>query len=130
MLGFQPEVRYWFSPENRGWFLGAHFGCAWYNIAVGGAWRYQDHDGDSPALGGGISVGYRLPLSRNGRWNMDFSIGAGAYSVHYDMFHNEPDGLLARTVQRTYWGPDNLEVTISYSFDTDRKAVRKKGGLR
>lgn len=61
---------------------------------------------------------------------MDFSIGAGAYSVHYDMFHNEPDGLLARTVKRTYWGPDNLEVTISYSFDTDRKAVRKKGGLR
>ena len=130
VLGFQPEVRYWFSPENRGWFLGAHFGCAWYNIAVGGAWRYQDHDGDSPALGGGISVGYRLPLSRNGRWNMDFSIGAGAYSVHYDMFHNEPDGLLARTVKRTYWGPDNLEVTISYSFDTDRKAVRKKGGQR
>lgn len=130
VLGFQPEVRYWFSPENRGWFLGAHFGCAWYNIAVGGAWRYQDHDGDSPALGGGISVGYRLPLSRNGRWNMDFSIGAGAYSVHYDMFHNEQDGLLARTVKRTYWGPDNLEVTISYSFDTDRKAVRKKGGQR
>ena len=130
VLGFQPEVRYWFSPENRGWFLGAHFGMAWYNIATDGPWRYQDHDGDSPALGGGISVGYRLPLSRNGRWNVDFSIGAGLYSVHYDMFHNEPDGLLARTVKRTYWGPDSFEITFSYSFDTGRKADRRKGGGR
>ena len=130
VLAFQPEFRYWFSPDNRGWYLGVHFGCAWYNISVGGAWRYQDHDGDSPALGGGISAGYRLPLSRNGRWNVDFSIGAGVYGVHYDMFHNESDGLLARTVKRTYWGPDNLEVTFSYSFDTGRKAVRTKGGER
>lgn len=127
ILAFQPEFRYWFRDDNSRWFLGAHFGCAWFNIATNGPWRYQDHDGDSPALGGGISIGYRLPLTDNGKWNVEFALGAGAYSVHYDIFHNEPDGLMTGTVKRVYWGPDNVSITFSYSFDLGKN---KKGGER
>src|SRR5690554_550546 len=58
-LAVQPEFRYWFKEDNQRFFVGAHFGYAQYNIAVDGDYRIQDHNGTSPALGGGISVGYR-----------------------------------------------------------------------
>ncbi len=121
----QPEVRYWYSDRNDGWFTGAHFGLAYYNIATDGAYRTQDHDGKSPALGGGIAVGYRLPISRNHRWKMEFSIGAGAYRLHHDKFHNAPNGLLASTERKTYIGIDQASVSFCYTFD-----LKGKGGAR
>lgn len=81
----------------------------YYNFAINGDYRYQDHNRRSPAIGGGVSVGYRLPISRNNRWRMEFSLGAGVYSLHYDKFHNTPrtkDGLLVESVKKTYWGID------------------------
>ena len=55
ILATQPELRFWFA-EKRRVFVGAHFGVASYNFALGGKWRIQDHNGTSPALGGGISA--------------------------------------------------------------------------
>ncbi len=37
-------------------------GLAYYNFAFNGKYRYQDHLRQTPALGGGLSIGYRLPL--------------------------------------------------------------------
>lgn len=119
-FAFQPEIRYWLKRENNGFFAGAHFGYASYNIALNGDYRYQDHNGTSPLLGGGISVGYRIPLSKHNRWNIEFVIGAGAYRMHYDKFYNTPnpkDGMLVESVKRTYWGIDNVAINISYRFD-------------
>jgi hypothetical protein len=42
-LAVQPELRYWPTGNNDGLFIGAHFGMAYYNIAVDGPWRYQDY---------------------------------------------------------------------------------------
>lgn len=117
ILGAQPEVRYWPMGNSDGLFVGAHFGVASFNIATGGDWRYQDHDGEKPALGGGLSVGYRLPLTKNGRLKMEFAIGGGAYKLHWDEFYNVEDGLLANTYKKTYWGLDNVSVTFSYAFN-------------
>jgi len=127
-LAIQPEFRYWISEDNDGFYAGAHFGAGYYNFAFGGDYRYQDHDGKTPALGGGIGLGYRLPISKNGRWGVEFSIGAGAYRVHYDIFHNTAetkDGLMTGSVRRTYCGIDQAAVSFSYSFD-----LRRKGGKR
>ncbi len=124
----QPELRYWFSdggPCNDGWFAGAHFGLAYYNLAVNGAFRTQDHDGKSPALGGGLAAGYRMPISGNGRWKMEFSLGAGAYALHHDKFRNHTNGLLSHTEKRTYVGIDQASVSVSYTFGLNRK-----GGAR
>ena len=93
-LATQPEVRYWFNENNKKLFLGAHFGVSSYNLAVNGEKRYQDHDGKSPILGGGVSIGYRMPISKNERWNVEFTIGAGAYHLHYDTFYNTKNGKL------------------------------------
>jgi len=79
----------------------------------------------TPALGGGVSVGYRMPLGRSDRWNVEFSLGAGAYRLHYDKFHNEPGGAYSSTVRKTFFGVDNAAVSFSYTFD-----LKKKGGRR
>lgn len=124
----QPEFRYWLSENNDGFFAGAHFGLAYYNFAFDGDYRYQDHNRETPSIGGGLSVGYRLPISRNNRWWVEFSLGAGVYSNHYDKFHNTPrtkDGLMIESIKKTYWGIDQAAVSFSYSFD-----LKKKGGKR
>ena len=128
-LGTQPEFRYWFHPDNEGWFLGAHFGIAYYNIAWNGDYRYHSHNRKTPAMGGGLAAGYRTHLSKNKRWKMEFSLGGGVYQLEYDKFHNTPvtkDGLMVESsVKKTYWGLDQAAISLSYTFN-----LKKKGGNR
>ena len=81
-FALQPEFRYWLSEENDGFFGGVHFGLAYYNLAFDGDYRYQVHNRETPAIGGGVSIGYRLPISKNNRWRVEFSLGAGFYSSY------------------------------------------------
>jgi hypothetical protein len=120
-LGVQPELRYWLDENNEKFFIGAHFGCAQYNVAINGDYRYQDHDGKTPAVGGGVSVGYRMPISANGKWYIEFALGAGAYALNYDRFYNVNNGKLVDTNRKTYFGIDNAAVNISYRFDLNKR---------
>lgn len=120
-----PEVRYWFRGDNQGFFVAPHFGLGWYNVAFEGAYRYQDHDGNTPAIGGGINAGYRFNISRNGRWRLECSVGFGIYRLDYDLFQNRHNGLLVGRKQRTFYGIDNAALSICYMFD-----VKKKGGKK
>lgn len=130
-IKLQPELRYWLSPYNDRWFGGVHFGLAWYNLAIDGPYRKQDKDGHTPAVGGGVSLGYRMPVSKNRRWKMEFSLGGGIYHLHYDTFHN-PDnyhrGQLAYTKRKTYYGLDNMAVSLAYTFGLSKKCQQQKGG--
>ncbi|MGM9759024.1 MAG: DUF3575 domain-containing protein [Parabacteroides sp.] len=119
-----PEFRYWLSKYNEGLFTGAHFGLAFYNFAFNGDYRYQRHNRDIPAMGGGVSIGYRMPISKNNRWLMECSLGAGVYPLHYDKFRNTPntkDGFLIESIKKTYWGIDQVAVSFSYMFDLKKK---------
>ena len=121
----QPELRVWPMTNEDGLFVGAHAGFAYYNFAFGGDWRYQDHDGTSPTLGGGLSLGYRLPISKNKNWSLEFSVGAGVYPLYYDVFHNVKnikEGQLYETLDKTYIGLDNINIGISYRIPM-KKAV-------
>lgn len=127
-LAFQPEFRYWLSKNNDGFFTGAHFGYSYYNFAFDGKYRYQDHNRETPAIGGGMSVGYRMSVSKNNRWRVEFSVGAGGYPLHYDKFHNDKDtkdGLMIESVKKTYWGIDQAAVSFLYTFDLRRKGGRQ-----
>lgn len=124
-FALMPEFRYWLKPDFEGVYFGAHFGMAYYNYAFGKEWRYQDHDRRSPALGGGISVGYRMALDSQKRWNVTFSAGAGAYRLKYDKFRNEENGKRYDIISRTYWGVDHVSVTFSWSFGLCRKGGDK-----
>ena len=123
VLSFQPEIRWWI-PKTNGLFIGAHFGMGWYNIAANGNWRYQDHNGDCPSIGGGLGLGYKLPIALDGRLGLEFELGAGVYKVKYDTFYNESNGPLANTTEKIYIGLDNVSISLTYDFRVLKKAKR------
>ena len=128
MLSVQPEFRYWISGCNDGLFAGVHVGTGSYNFAFDGEYRYQDHDRRTPAVGGGLSVGYRMPVAPDSHWCIEFSLGAGVYYLHYDIFRNVPDtvqGLLVDTVSKTYWGLDQASISFCYRFDVKNRNVKE-----
>lgn len=127
-LTFMPELRWWARPDNMGFFLNAHFGLAYYNFATKGEHRYQDHDGTTPAVGGGIGLGYRFYFCRNRHWTMEVALGGGVYHLDYDIFlnkHNINSGYLIGRRKRTFYCLDQAALTFSYSF-----GLRKKGGAK
>ena len=116
-LAFQPEVRYWLREDLHGLFFGAHATFGWYNVALGGDYRYQDHAARTPSFGGGIGLGYKLPLGRNNdaRWGLEFGIGGGVLPLRYDVFYNVENGRLAAEDQKkTYWGVDQAFISVTY----------------
>ena len=116
-LSFYPECRFWPNLNNSGLFLGAHLGMAYYNVSFDGKYRTQDRDGRRPALGGGVSAGVRKAVSRNQRWLLELSVGAGVYSLQHDKFYNYTNGLKAYTEHKTYWGIDQAALSLCYAFD-------------
>lgn len=122
-FSFLPEVRWWAGADNTGFFANLHFGCGWYNYAKGGEFRYQDHDRNTPALGGGVGVGYRFHFCSNRRWTMEAAVGCGVYRLDYDIFRNVDNGLIMGREQRTFFGIDQAALSFSYSF-----GLEKKGG--
>ncbi len=112
----RPEIRYWFADRNYGWFAGAHLGIAYYNFAFNGEKRYQDHDGNTPAYGGGLAVGYRRHFGHDRRWLIEVSAGAGVYALDYDVFRNKHNGLIIDRCKKTYFGLDNIALSFGYTF--------------
>ncbi|MCH5218986.1 MAG: DUF3575 domain-containing protein [Muribaculaceae bacterium] len=119
-LDIKPTFRYYpFVDKNRinnGFYIGVHAGATWFNIAYEKKYRYQNHDKNTPAYGGGIDIGYKLPLSANSDWFMDFGFGAGAYKVNYDKIENITDGKILSTKKKWYFGPDEVSISFGYSF--------------
>lgn len=120
VLGSQPEFRYWFQDNALGPFVSAHFTFGWYNIALGGMYRYQDHATTSPVAGGGLTAGWRVPVGHT-RWAFEFTVGAGYLPLYYDTFYNVDNGAMAQEgLWKHYWGIDNAAVTLSYRFGPKR----------
>ena len=121
----QPELRYNFT-RIPGLYAGAHLGLGWFNVATDGDFRYQDAGGKSPAWGGGLGIGYRLPFKKSPNWGLEFAIGAGVYDVRYDIFYNEVNGpYYRRNIHDTWFGIDNASIAVTYRFDLKgRRAVK------
>lgn len=140
-LMIQPELRY-YIPKTNGLYVGAHFGMGYWNFALGNlagklgleemdGWRYQDHKGESPAIGGGLALGYALQFKKNPRWGMEFSIGGGVYDAKYDVFYNEANGPYYKRGERTtFIGVDNASISFTYKFDLKRSDKKDKEGKR
>jgi hypothetical protein len=128
-LAFQPELRYWFRSHcnnGNGLFVALHAGLAWYNLAVDGPVRYQDHKAHTPAYGGGINIGYRCNLSRSGRWRLEVDAGAGIYPLNYDKFVNDYNGpYLEKSHKKTYIGLDRFSLSIVYTLNLNKKGAKR-----
>lgn len=124
-LILQPELRF-YVPNTYGFYVGAHAGIAWYNCHRGGDYRYQNSGWDRPTYGGGLNIGYQLPLKKGSGWKVEFGFGAGIYDAKYDIFYNEENGpYVARDQYRLYYGFDQGHISFLYSFDFRRKEGRR-----
>lgn len=120
-----PEIRWWPKADNTGFFLNAHLGMNLFNYAKGGDWRYQTYKGRTPALGGGIGLGFRWYFCKNHRWSMEAAVGAGIYHLDYSIFQNIHNGLIVGREKRTFYGIDQAALSFAYSFGVKKKEVRK-----
>lgn len=124
-LVLQPELRF-YVPKTRGFYVGAHAGIAWYNCSAGGDYRYQNTGWRRPTYGGGLNIGYRIPLKKDTGWKVEFGLGAGVYDVNYDIFYNEENGpYVAKNQFSLYYGIDQAHISFLYSFDLGRKEGRR-----
>ena len=117
----RPEARYWLAEGHHGMFIEGHLQMASYNFALSG-WKYriQDADGKTPALGGGLGIGYRLPVGKSNHWALQAQVGIGVYHLKYNRFENRINGSLIDTRSRTWWGVDNVAISVVYNFNTQK----------
>ena len=120
-LDIKPEFRYWTKRSNSGFYVGAHAGFVLFNYAFKGDYRYTNQDRNMPTIGGGLSLGYRVPISRNGHWAMEFGVSGGVYYVQYSRYVNIPGGVLEDNLNKTYFGLDGASISFIYSFDLRKK---------
>lgn len=113
VLATQPELRFWLRKDLTGLFVNAHATVGWYNVAVGGDYRYQSYARKSPACGGGLGVGYKVRLGAS-RWGLEFGLGAGVLPLHYDFYYNIHNGRRVGDNEYTYWGPDQAFLSLTY----------------
>ncbi len=119
-LTLQPELR-WNFAWPQGLFVGVHGSICYFNLAANGNYRIQDHAGETPMLGGGLSLGYKLHFPDYPRLGVEFVIGAGAYNFEYDRFVNEENGPYVDTQKEVYMGLDNLAIGFFYEFSLGRR---------
>lgn len=125
LFGIQPELRYWFGESLRkGHFVGVHIPVVGFNIQLGDKERYQDPN--RAAWGVGLSYGYAMPLGRDSRWGVEFTLGVGYLSVVYDIYEGVCNGRYEQTKRQNYFGPTRLGIDFSYRFDYDKRSNRKK----
>lgn len=137
---YQLEGRRYFreSGEYTGWYASAyaHVGLFAIGFAADKGWVGE-------SVGAGLGAGYVLPLSRNGRWKLEFNLQVGYIRSKYDTYtygcdvestdkyYYDYDGnpsLFSKRQHRHNWlGPTRIGITLSY--DLLYRPVRKAKGL-
>lgn len=113
----QPELRYWFCERFSRGFVGIHAHGGQANVGhiklpFGMYKALNDYRYEGDYYGGGISVGYQLPLSK--RWNLEFSIGGGYARIKYDKYDLETDEKLKAGLTHDYFGLTKATLSVIY----------------
>lgn len=111
--GVSAEFRVWLRQNRRfdGLYIGLYGHTGQYDFKFGQIGDQGDY------YGGGVTVGYVLPLGKN--FNMEFGIGAGY--VNFSDTKYKWDGALEKNVfvsksQKYYIGPTKLRVALLWKF--------------
>lgn len=148
---YQLEARYYFKSGDvdrvgygngaafRGWYAQAYAHLGLYGICFD-----ENRGWEGEGFGGGLGVGYVLPLSRMGHWRLEFGAQFGVFYTKYDpyqyesvmfpekhddlyyyKFHNYGNFFSRRQHRLTWFGPTRVGVTLTYDLLYRRRA--KKG---
>ena len=103
-----PEVRYYMG-EKKAWYLGAMFKAGQFNYKLSETGKQGD------LMGGGITVGYQLQLSK--ALDLDFNLGMGYLNVDFEKYE-VIDGVRVRRGNETkdWCGPINAGVTLVWKL--------------
>ncbi len=142
LRNYQLETRYYFKsgdvdergyddgPAFRGWYLQAYAHAALYGLSFD-----ADRGWEGEGIGGGLGIGYVMPLSRNGHWRLEFGAQFGFFWTKYDPYQydcpvencahdhlyyykwTEDADLFRKRQHRFTWlGPTRIGVTLSYDL--------------
>ncbi|MBR8760434.1 DUF3575 domain-containing protein [Porphyromonas levii] len=107
----RPQIRYWLSESYRGWFFGAHGVFAGYHLGIP---RYMRYKVKGIAVGGGVDVGYQLPLSP--RWNLEFALGGSVLWTDYFRSECKNCGKILDEKSGVYVLPTKAALSVVYLF--------------
>lgn len=118
-VAIQPGLRFWFCERSNGLFWGIHTHWAAFN--EGG---YKFPFGDHPDMknnryegqlwGGGLSLGYQLPLSIH--WGIEGELGLGYAYLDYKKYDCPTCGDLKGKSHKNYVGPTKAAINLIYQF--------------
>lgn len=148
---YQVEARYYLrsgdistNPPGQGAAFRGLYLQGYGHLGLFGICFDADRGWVGEGLGGGVGIGYVLPLSKNGHWRMEFGLQAGFFGCRYDpyqyespnkddphddlyyyKYYGDPGLFKERQHQFTWIGPTRIGVSISY--DLLYRRIAKKG---
>lgn len=108
---FRPQVRYWFDETYRNLFVGLHYIYANYHVGIPSIMKSKFAGW---GIGGGLDVGYALPVWKN--WNVEFQFGASAMYLDYNKSECRNCGDLKKSEHGVYVLPTKAAVSLVYLF--------------
>lgn len=112
-----PEVR-WYLLEGKRFYLGLGGNYGEYNIYKGlvGSLFSDDTGYQGKLYGGGLTVGYRWPLSKS--FGIDFNLGLGYTHFEYDSFNviDETRVYKERDKAKNFWGPTQAGISLVWTL--------------
>ncbi len=139
---YQIETRYYFKSGDvdrvgygngaafKGWYLQAYGHMGLYDICFDAdrGWRGE-------GWGGGLGIGYVLPISKNQHWRLEFGAQVGYFRTDYDPYQwlcpedgeaggekyfykwtGKPEDFKTRQHRFTWIGPTRIGITLTYDL--------------
>jgi len=112
------EMRYWTGdrtnrPKMTGFFGGFFIGGGYYDLGFGD----KGYQGEINIMTG-LSGGYAHPVSQDGKWRMEYSLGLGYMSTDYREYKpkigmdNEWHLILQKSGKQSYFGPLRAKISL------------------
>jgi hypothetical protein len=98
-------------PHPTGWFIGIEGHIAQFNF------KFKDTGYQGEAIGGGLTGGYKLRLSKV--LDIDFSLGLGYTQLKYDTYHRSREVMVLKEgrVKKDFFGPTQAGVSLVLNLD-------------
>lgn len=152
---YQVEARYYIRrgdielrPEGQGAAFKGFYLQGYGHVALYGICFDERRGWVGEGIGGGLGLGYVLPISKKGHWKLEFSLQAGVFFTGYDPYQYENPvnpayqdhlyyydwkgkaSLFQKRQYRFTWvGPTRIGVSLCYDL-LYRKARNKTNGVR
>ena len=159
MRNYQLEARYYLRSGSieknrpglgvafRGLYLQAYAHTVFFGICFD-----ANRGWEGEGFGGGLGVGYVLPLSRKGHWRLEFNLQAGFIGGKYDpyqyeyidvpgwegyphddlyyyKYYGDPERFQRRQHSFSWFGPTRVGVTLAYDL-LYRRIQKKRASFR